>query len=262
MSFSNGESRRPCSEYTLDQTIQKRHLSTFGDTASSSEGASCYDGLSTLGAAFGASATTDTSTGFDTPSPAGTASAEPSSSPNPSSSNSSRYPSEDWVRRADDLTLDCSSHPVNDTAPFGQQQSATANMMNVDEDALSAPTRPYVPPILTVDTRSQTPAPVQSVSNFTHSVQMFSVNTFLAPPIVNVVPATPVAGHSIRVSDRPATPVSQDSPTAMCISPGTSHSSSPVSPMTPRKQQRLTMGPRSDCEKCRMGVRGHWLHFN
>ncbi|GBE82609.1 hypothetical protein SCP_0409940 [Sparassis crispa] len=28
------------------------------------------------------------------------------------------------------------------------------------------------------------------------------------------------------------------------------------------RKQRFTMGPRADCEKCRLGVRGHWMHFD
>lgn len=34
------------------------------------------------------------------------------------------------------------------------------------------------------------------------------------------------------------------------------------SPITPRRRQVLTMGPRADCEKCRMRVPGHWMHFD
>ena len=30
---------------------------------------------------------------------------------------------------------------------------------------------------------------------------------------------------------------------------------------TPKKP-RFTMGPRADCEKCRLGVPGHWAHFD
>ncbi|KAF8522123.1 hypothetical protein BU17DRAFT_87223 [Hysterangium stoloniferum] len=29
----------------------------------------------------------------------------------------------------------------------------------------------------------------------------------------------------------------------------------------PRKP-RITMGPRADCEKCRLGIKGHWMHLN
>jgi len=28
------------------------------------------------------------------------------------------------------------------------------------------------------------------------------------------------------------------------------------------RKQRFTMGPRADCEKCRMGVKGHWMHVD
>ncbi|KAH9842401.1 uncharacterized protein C8Q71DRAFT_732706 [Rhodofomes roseus] len=30
----------------------------------------------------------------------------------------------------------------------------------------------------------------------------------------------------------------------------------------PARKQRFTMGPRADCEKCRLGVKGHWMHFD
>ena len=30
----------------------------------------------------------------------------------------------------------------------------------------------------------------------------------------------------------------------------------------PRKQPRFTMGPRADCEKCRLGVKGHFVHLD
>ncbi|KAI0340207.1 hypothetical protein BDW22DRAFT_1431227 [Trametopsis cervina] len=32
-------------------------------------------------------------------------------------------------------------------------------------------------------------------------------------------------------------------------------------PMSPPKKQRYTMGPRSDCEKCRLGLPGHYSHL-
>jgi len=35
----------------------------------------------------------------------------------------------------------------------------------------------------------------------------------------------------------------------------------PPVPPTPNKKQKFTMGPRNDCEKCRLGVKGHWMHI-
>lgn len=39
---------------------------------------------------------------------------------------------------------------------------------------------------------------------------------------------------------------------------------SPRIPPTPTsaRRQRFTMGPRADCEKCRMRVKDHWMHFD
>lgn len=31
---------------------------------------------------------------------------------------------------------------------------------------------------------------------------------------------------------------------------------------SPGRKQRFTMGPRADCLKCRMNVKGHWMHFD
>ncbi|KZT74130.1 hypothetical protein DAEQUDRAFT_721010 [Daedalea quercina L-15889] len=28
------------------------------------------------------------------------------------------------------------------------------------------------------------------------------------------------------------------------------------------RKQKFTMGPRADCEKCRLGVKGHWMHLD
>lgn len=35
----------------------------------------------------------------------------------------------------------------------------------------------------------------------------------------------------------------------------------PVPVVAPRRKAKVTMGPRADCEKCRLGVKGHWMHF-
>ena len=43
---------------------------------------------------------------------------------------------------------------------------------------------------------------------------------------------------------------------SITIQPGT-----PTS-ITPSRRPRMTMGPRADCEKCRMKVPGHWMHVD
>jgi hypothetical protein len=34
------------------------------------------------------------------------------------------------------------------------------------------------------------------------------------------------------------------------------------SKLVPPKRPRFMMGPRADCEKCRMGVKGHLVHLD
>ncbi|CAA7265432.1 unnamed protein product [Cyclocybe aegerita] len=119
----------------------------------------------------------------------------------------------------------------------------------------------------------------------------------LGPPQINVVPATPVnaplhqtqqqnaaqapgqpeihAGQSgpdpFRVGSetRPSTPPPSDSsPTPMAISPTISFAqissasmSMSMSPATPTAAKRRVMfGPRTGCEKCRMGIK-HFTHY-
>lgn len=45
------------------------------------------------------------------------------------------------------------------------------------------------------------------------------------------------------------------------IPPVSQGTQSPIIRSGPSKRPRFTMGPRSDCEKCRAGVRGHWGHL-
>ncbi|KAF9218172.1 hypothetical protein BS17DRAFT_791973 [Gyrodon lividus] len=33
-------------------------------------------------------------------------------------------------------------------------------------------------------------------------------------------------------------------------------------PSSSGRKHRVTMGPRADCTKCKMGVKGHWMHFD
>lgn len=48
----------------------------------------------------------------------------------------------------------------------------------------------------------------------------------------------------------------------MPSSPPPPISQSPERKLTSGRKQRFTMGPRADCLKCRMGEKGHWMHFD
>ncbi|KAH8117523.1 hypothetical protein DFH11DRAFT_1505119 [Phellopilus nigrolimitatus] len=88
-----------------------------------------------------------------------------------------------------------------------------------------------------------------------------------APPQIALHPATPLT-HSEGVPFVPTSPSTPaldhvpSSPMSMDNYP-----SSPSSPSTWRngvqkKRHLVSMGPRGDCEKCRLKVPGHWMHFD
>ncbi|TRM61837.1 hypothetical protein BD626DRAFT_500684, partial [Schizophyllum amplum] len=75
-------------------------------------------------------------------------------------------------------------------------------------------------------------------------------------PHIQITPATPMSSFpSSGTMSQPATPLERSDSMAMAIS---SPSRTPVSPPFTR---RFTMGPRLDCEKCRLGVEGHYAHY-
>jgi hypothetical protein len=81
----------------------------------------------------------------------------------------------------------------------------------------------------------------------------------LRVPAIVVQPSTP-AESPIQLLSRTDSPTRPASPNAMLLSPATSWSAN-ASPVNSRRQ-RVTMGPRADCEKCKLGVKGHWMHFD
>ncbi|TDL27588.1 hypothetical protein BD410DRAFT_782713 [Rickenella mellea] len=62
-------------------------------------------------------------------------------------------------------------------------------------------------------------------------------------PQINIQPATPSG----------LTPIDCQTPETMVGEPASSNS---------RMKRTLTMGPRADCEKCRLRIPGHWMHFD
>ncbi|KAF8959083.1 hypothetical protein BDZ97DRAFT_1839798, partial [Flammula alnicola] len=91
------------------------------------------------------------------------------------------------------------------------------------------------------------------------------------PPLINVLPATPVntmhpshqqyhgggggGGLGYPTPQRPSTPPSF-SPVPMVISPANSYAQ-----LASHSKRRVVFGPRANCEKCRLGVPGHFTHY-
>ena len=86
-------------------------------------------------------------------------------------------------------------------------------------------------------------------------------------PQIQITPATPMSsfqGPGIIPQGLGIPPQPAPAPLERASSVDIAMSSSPSPsrpPATPSFQRRFTMGPRLDCEKCRMGVKGHYAHY-
>ncbi|EJD52880.1 hypothetical protein AURDEDRAFT_110747 [Auricularia subglabra TFB-10046 SS5] len=189
--------------------------------------------------------------------------------------------SSDWVAKTHSLRLDSAS-PFPDDAPPGQGLTASISFnrsrattptlragMALDEDVQmqtdSPPPRPASPALFTPPRAahdvSQIPQLTLSIPDVPQTAAAGAPAPFqldlssLMLPRINVQPATPsTAANSRSASLAPPSP----SPSPM----SSIHSPMPWSPAPASAKRRVTMGPRADCEKCRMGVKGHWMHFD
>ncbi|KAH8829666.1 hypothetical protein DL96DRAFT_1599040 [Flagelloscypha sp. PMI_526] len=144
-----------------------------------------------------------------------------------SRSMSRRTTPEDWVRQTGGLTIDS---PV-----IMQLEDAVmhdGSSLAMEYESATAPTSPYLLP--------------SSLSS-NQVLPQFPPHTDPLPPSSSPHLNTLTANSG--------------SFTHHVGSPQSATTFSPDSQMPPRKQ-RFTMGPRSDCEKCQLGVKGHWMHPN
>ena len=88
---------------------------------------------------------------------------------------------------------------------------------------------------------------------------MPAMSDSLLVPRINVQPATPES-LSRATSLAPPSPL-VPSPINPVWSHGIGSGSMSWSPASPSKR-RVSMGPRADCDKCRLGVKGHWMHYD
>jgi len=207
-----------------------------------------------------------------------------------SSASTSRFSSEDWVKQADSLTIDSPLLPsvqsgLAQEVHHVNRQETMDDIMTTDSDENISMYRPQllVPrsahrphaPHIQITTSSATQQSTQEQYNpySRHQSSLLSAPQQYAyslppqtelsipqgqGPMIRVLPATP-SDSPITHQDQTARsqallPTSQPSPMAM----SSTNSPSPVA----NRKQRFTMGPRSDCEKCRLGVKGHWMHFD
>ncbi|PPQ70289.1 hypothetical protein CVT24_000852 [Panaeolus cyanescens] len=192
---------------------------------------------------------------------------------------------EDWVLQAGGLSIDSPLNPSTPSfIPSPQNDSEDVDMA-IDDEAESTSTNSYFDTNPAGNAQFQPSVPTSSEIPFTpHRLGASTFSSSQTPitfprlgPSINVLPPTPVIGlpqghasnqqsHSFATPPRPppADALEGMSPAPMMVSPKMSFAqpisiSSPA-PSTPSKK-RLIMGPKAGCEKCRLGVKGHYMHY-
>lgn len=140
----------------------------------------------------------------------------------------------------------------------------------VSRNSQQSPPRPHVPQIQ-ITTTNSTAQLIPPVQYQPHLQYESTSNSFLAAPSQHTHTLQPQHGQPPTICVLPATPgQSPLTPHDQASHQGRTYVNSPTSPMSisspssaaTSRKQRFTMGPRSDCEKCRLGVKGHWMHVD
>ncbi|KAI0086607.1 hypothetical protein BDY19DRAFT_995626 [Irpex rosettiformis] len=169
-----------------------------------------------------------------------------------------RQPSEDWVSRTKGLRIDRDHvSPVIEeefglAAVSGRQESCSDDM-TMDDEPMSGSWSPSgsTPPVRVL---SQ-PSPIRPQPNLNNQdINKPRPSHITIPPMSGF----PEQSFSAPYNSDPA-PLTPTTPphSMMAI-----HPENIALPLSPSKKLRFTMGPRLDCEKCRLRVPGHYSHFN
>ncbi|KAG6828216.1 hypothetical protein H0H93_015012, partial [Arthromyces matolae] len=167
-----------------------------------------------------------------------------------SPASSSRFPSEDWVHQADGLSIDS---PVI----LKDDQDEEMNMDSDEPIPIKVQAkRPTLHPIQTSQTNMAHLSLFRQYHHHTPSSATSSSMHTPPGPLVHVFPPTPPIPSSASIDvlpmqTRPSTPVNDPSSISVM------DLSSPEPSFTTPRKQRFTMGPRADCIKCQMNVKGH-----
>ncbi|KAG6831185.1 hypothetical protein H0H92_012325 [Tricholoma furcatifolium] len=183
--------------------------------------------------------------------------------PESPAAGSTRFPSEDWVHQTDGLTIDS-------PAIYGPESPGDHDEeMNMDADETISihrpeqmiPQRPVLPPVET-----QTNFMTTSLFERQHQQNPLHLASGSVPtppgPTVNVLsPTPPMSSSSTQYMDSPSMDAQAQSPSPLNNSRSGSAMVLSSPPSMVSRKQRFTMGPRADCIKCQMNVKGHSVHY-
>jgi len=172
---------------------------------------------------------------------------------NTSSVNGSRYPSEDWVQQAGELTIN--SPIVSLTvhhSPVDVEMSTDPDESGAQPLQTSYPLPALVSQHQHTEIESQLPNSLDRHYERRYSEKMQPVFDTMVSPIL----PNKHTSEEQEPSTRPSTPTDSSSNAMVLSSPVASFSQIPSSPA----KRRVFFGPRTGCEKCRLGVKGHFIH--
>jgi len=182
---------------------------------------------------------------------------------------------DDWVQQTDSLTID--SPTILDSAVLPPQNTYEPDTSDKFEQSivcflvLSQFATLFKTSLQVEEIQKTPPASIIHFSS-NPSEQSSEAHPFLpTPPPLEPQSMLSSHPHVIPPATSPDASVERDlhlnhpnrripSPNISAITPLSSWSANMS--VANSRRQRFTMGPRRDCEKCRLGVKGHWMHFD
>ncbi|OJT04098.1 hypothetical protein TRAPUB_5250 [Trametes pubescens] len=147
---------------------------------------------------------------------------------------------QDWVSQTQSMRLES---PASEQSGFSTPMTEEGGDVRVDEVMTDEPMNPNRLQIPAIQIQAATPSPVQM---------------YTQPPLDSPSLSSTSSGPTFAFEDASmCSPSSTSSPHADF---NAQSQQTPTSATT--KRQRFTMGPRADCEQCRMRVKGHYMHFD
>ncbi|TFK72186.1 hypothetical protein BDN72DRAFT_372353 [Pluteus cervinus] len=172
---------------------------------------------------------------------------------------SSRHPSEDWVAQTGGLSIDSPVFPgYSLLTPTLEGDNRGLNVIEDEDmnmDAESDFLQPHGRGLLqSTSSLSQNVVAGASDPTSSNGGQQTQPQLIHPTPHLSTMDSTDLLQHFGGLRHPETRP---SSPNEMAISP------TPSMYISGRwKKPKFSMGPRADCEKCRLGVKGHWVHLD
>ncbi|EMD34498.1 hypothetical protein CERSUDRAFT_117345 [Gelatoporia subvermispora B] len=171
----------------------------------------------------------------------------------------SAYAAEDWVTQTRGLRIDSPHLAQNPEAAFGR----------VSDEERVAPGQARIDvTMVDRDVPMDSASPPRGPADNSSAMLGFQADYLYGRPVYSLSPQPQQATHHASRYENTAHPGRQQQQLQIpaiqvhAATPSPVHRDPNASLPPSARRQRFTMGPRADCEKCRMGVKGHWMHVD